>query len=270
MRVLFVPMPEGGPAHIIPLLALNKNVSNSSIKTAFLLTRPYQELVRQLGVDVLGIAHRNFTDNGFRTELSAYRKFAPDVVIDDACLSTGYASVFAGIPRLAIQRTGLFPNEKPNNKNHVCSIKVEGDVKDLPDVSFLGLQKHQNFSDFFKAKMKIVPGIRSLEVLPSEVQGDPSYHFAGPLLMDDLLIQQFADVQPETLDIDKFRRFETLGAFWEKHKQPKIVYMTFGTMAKASSDIFEGMRYLLKKGIALVSTIKLDNLERVLNLAVAG
>lgn len=260
MRVLFVPMPEGGPAHIIPLLALNKKVSSSSIKTAFLLTRPYQELIRQLGVDVLDIAHRNFTDNGFRTELSAYRKFQPDVVIDDSCLSTGYASDFAGIPRLAIQRTGLFPNEKPNNKNHVCSITVMEDVKDLPDVSFLGLQKHQNFSDFFKAKTKIVPGIKSLEVLPAEVEDDPSYHFAGPLLMDDLLIQQFADVQPETLDIDRFRRFETLDEFWERHKHRKIVYMTFGTIAKASSVIFEGMRYLLEKDIAVVSTIKLADL----------
>lgn len=260
MRVLFVPMPEGGPAHLIPLLALNRMLAGSSVETAFLMRRSQHEMVRQLGVNVLDIDHRNFTDNGFRTELRAYRKFSPDVVVDDASLTTGYATEFSNLPRVAIQRTGMFPNEGPRNPNHRHSIRFLGDFKDLPDVSFLGLKQHRTFSDFFRAKSKVVPGVRSLEVLPDELRDDPSYHFSGPLLMDDLFIQQFGQVRPETLDMDDFRKFGPLSDFFDRHAQRRVVYMTFGTMARASTPIYECIRYLLNEGIAVVSSIKVEEL----------
>lgn len=261
MKVLFVPMPEGGPAHLIPLLALNRMVKDPSVETAFLLRRSHHELIRQLGVNVLGIDHRNFTDNGFRTELRAYRVFSPDVVVDDASLTTGYATAFANLPRIAIQRTGMFPGDKARNPSHGHSIKFLGDFKDLPDVSFLGLRQHQTFADFFKAKTKIVPGIPSLEVLPEELQDDPSYNFAGPLLLDDLLISQFGQLQPGSLDLDALKRFDPLAEFFEKHRGRRVVYLTFGTMAQASAPIFESIRHLLDEDIAVVSSIKPEGLD---------
>ena len=46
MKVLFVPLPEGGAAHLIPLLALNQTLANTSIETAFLVPGSMQEFLR--------------------------------------------------------------------------------------------------------------------------------------------------------------------------------------------------------------------------------
>lgn len=260
MKVLFVPIPEGGPSHLIPLLALNNMLSGTSIKTAFLLTQPYHKLIRQLGVNVLDIPHRRFSDNGFRSEMQAYGKFAPDVVVDDSSLTTGFATTLCNIKRVTMQRTGIFPGEKHSNSNHVHS-GFPADIRDLPDASFLGLPRHKTLTDFFKAKHKIVPGIRSIEVLPPDLQNDPSYHYSGPLLMSDLFIQQFGQVGLGAVDINNFKSFDPLSAFWEKHRQRRIVYMTFGLVAKASSAIRESIRYMLAKGLAVISNIKMEDLS---------
>ena len=46
------------------------------------------------------------------------------------------------------------------------------ELRDLPDVTFLGLPQPKTFTDFFKADMKIVPGIRSIELLPALGEAD--------------------------------------------------------------------------------------------------
>ena len=47
--------------------------------------------------------------------MRAYKKFGPDVVVDDANPGTGLASALARITRLAIQRTGMFPGAEPQS-----------------------------------------------------------------------------------------------------------------------------------------------------------
>ena len=101
MKVLFVPLPEGGAAHLIPLLALNQLLANTKIETAFLVPRSMQEFLRQFGVQVVDIDNRRYTQNGLRTEMRAYKKFNPDVVVDDANPGTGLASALARVPRVA-------------------------------------------------------------------------------------------------------------------------------------------------------------------------
>ena len=56
------------------------------------------------------------------------------------------------------------------------------------------------------------------------------------------------------------KRFEPLAAFFEKHRQRRVVYLTFGTMAQASGPIFESIRHLLDADIAVVSSIKPEGL----------
>lgn len=261
MRVLFVPMPEGGPAHLIPLLALNKMLSGSAIETAFLLGRASHELLRQMGVNVLDIDHLDFAKNGFRTELRAYHKFAPDVVVDDASLTTGYATTMMKIPRVAIQRTGIFPGDAPRNPNHTHSMRLVEDTDQLPDLTFLGLRQHRSLTDFFKAEHKIVPGVRSVEVLPPHLREDPTYHFAGPLLIEDYMIEKVGWRQAAGLKIDDLKRFDALRKFFEAQRGRKLVYLTFGTMAKPSAAILEAIRYLLSIGIAVVSSVGVDGLS---------
>jgi UDP:flavonoid glycosyltransferase YjiC (YdhE family) len=107
MKVLFVPLNEV-LSHVIPLLALNRKLIGSNVETAFIMPRAGHRLFRQTGVNVLDIDHR-----GLRTEMVAYGRFSPDVVVDDLSLSTGYATALTGVPRVTIQRTGLFPGGKP-------------------------------------------------------------------------------------------------------------------------------------------------------------
>ena len=50
MKVLFVPMLQGGLSHLLPLMALNKMLANSSIETAFLVPREQHPMLRERGV----------------------------------------------------------------------------------------------------------------------------------------------------------------------------------------------------------------------------
>src|ERR671938_606149 len=87
MKILFVPGPKDLVAHYLPLLALNRMLGGTSFETAFLVPRSNHGTMRQFGVNVLDIDHI-----GFRTEVLAYKKFKPDVVVDDTSVTTGYAT----------------------------------------------------------------------------------------------------------------------------------------------------------------------------------
>ncbi len=264
MKVLFVPLPEGGAAHLIPLLALNQILANTSTETAFLVPAAMHEFLRQFGVQVVDVDNHRYIHNGLRTEMRAYKKFGPDIVVDDANPGTGLASALARIARVAIQRTGMFPGGEPRNKNLRHSMALS-ELKDLPDVTFLGLPQPKCFTDFFKADMKIVPGIRSIELLPAHLQDDQTYVFSGPLLLEDFMmgevgLSNLRDLD-ESLTIDRFKDFGPLRQFFATHKNRRIVYATFGTHAEVSEPLHEALRYLLDNGLAVVSSIHVPDLS---------
>lgn len=264
MKVLFVPLPEGGAAHLIPLLALNQMLANTSIETAFLVPGSMHEFLRQFGVQVVDIDNQMYTRNGLRSEMRAYKKFGPNVVVDDANPGTGLASALARVARVAIQRTGMFPGGEPRNKNLRHSMALS-ELRDLPDVTFLGLSQPTKFTDFFKADMKIVPGIRSIELLPAHLQDDQTYVFSGPLLLEDFMMGEVGLSNLRDLDkslmINRFKDFGPLGQFFETHRNRRIVYATFGTHAEVSGPLHEALRYLLAHGLAVVSSISIPNLS---------
>jgi UDP:flavonoid glycosyltransferase YjiC (YdhE family) len=264
MKVLFIPLPEGGAAHLIPLLALNKMLAGTSIETAFLVPGSMHTFLRQFGVNVVDVDNQLFIHNGLRSEMRAYRKFPPDVVVDDANPSTGFATALAHLARVAIHRTGMFPGGEPRNKNHRHSMAVS-ELTNLPDVTFLGLEQPQTFMDFFKAQMKIVPGIRSIEVLPSHLLDDSSYVFAGPLLLEDYMMGEVGLAHLKDmggrLQLDRFMNFEPLQKFFYANRNRRIAYATFGTHACASTPMLEALRYLLDNETAVVSSLRVDNLS---------
>jgi UDP:flavonoid glycosyltransferase YjiC (YdhE family) len=264
MKVLFVPLPEGGAAHLIPLLALNKMLAGTSVETAFLVPGSMHTFLRQFGVNVLDIDNQLFIHNGLRSEMRAYRKFPPDVVVDDANPSTGFATALAHLTRVAIHRTGMFPGGEPRNKNHRHSMAVS-ELTNLPDVTFLGLEQPQTFTDFFKAQMKIVPGIKSIEVLPSHLLDDSSYVFAGPLLLEDYMMGEVGLAHLKDLDgslhLDSFMNFEPLQKFFYANRHRRIAYATFGTHANASAPMLDALKYLLDKETAVVSSLRIENLS---------
>ena len=255
MRVLFVPFPTAPISHVLPLLALDTLLRDTDIETAFLLPRGGHPIVSQVADCVLDIDHQ-----GFRTEMEAYAKFAPDVVVDDASPTTIYASTMTRTPRIAIQRTGMFPGAIPRHAHHRHSMGLQ--IEQLPDVTFMGLKQPRTFAELFEAKIKIVPGIPTIEVLPPALQNDPSYVFAGPLIMPDYLVEQigYLDNARRSPNGIEFKSFNPLLEFLASTREQRKVYITFGSVAKAMSTIFDCIRYLLDLGIVVITSIRVDEL----------
>ena len=251
MRVLFLGC-QNIP-HTIPLMVLDRQLNGKNIETAFIVNRASHSVLKQSGANVLDIDHQNF-----RTEMQAIGEFLPDVIVDDMSLTTRFTTLLSSIPRIAIQRTGMFRGYRPRNPRHTHSI--EFDISQLPDVTYLGIQQPSSLSDLFVAEVKIIPGVPSVEVLPEALRGDPTYHYCGPLLMEDFLIERVEGSGGSALHVDQFRDFGALEDFFKPNRGGKIVYVTFGTIAQAADVVKEAIGELLASGVAVVTNISDDRL----------
>ncbi len=239
MRVLFVPgHRQGAIAHGIPLLALSRQLE-ASFASAFLLPRAFWEFFRQRGANVLNIDH-----DELKTQMVARAQFKPDVVVDDVSISTAFAHMLAPFPRVTMQRTGSFPGEAAPAPGSEHS-SDEG-LRSLPDLSWMGLPKSPRLADLVKAEAIIIPGIRSVEVLPAALQNDPGYFYAGPLVGEDAPSNNLDEVD----------------AFLQKHATRRIVLFTFGTIARAPGHVKSRICRLLEQGIAVLSTVPIEGLAR--------
>lgn len=240
MRILFVSF--NGPSHLIPLLRLNELIKRPGVSTAFLIDQQgkdtYGQMLVNMGITVLQCTYA-YT---ISSEIAAYHVFQPDAVVDDCSFTTGYCCRLRSIPRVSIVRTGTFPFTVPMCKNHQHSLPI--DMTKLPDVSCYGLTACKSLPDFFKADAHVVPGIRSIEVMPKELRDTSSYYFSGPLIMDDIHVPR------------------ELVEFLGKHIISRKVYLTFGLVAEPTHEIFECIRFLLDNEIAVVTNVPVDNLTK--------
>ena len=260
IKVLFIPL-RGTISHTIPLVALSRMIKTKSIKTAFLLPRRDDQVATKLGLNVLDIDYKGGKDkNALRTELRAYNLFSPDVVIDDTNFITGLATAVTKLPRVTIQRTGVFPGSLPCNPHYTHSLNF--DAKKIPDVTFLGLPQPQTLSDMLNADYKIVPGIPSIELLPPSLRFDPTYFFSGPLLLEDYLIEQASVAKPQiTAAFHMQRDFVSLERFLAENARRRRVYITFGSEELAGEAILSCIRRLLRQGVAVVTNIKVEGVS---------
>lgn len=245
MRVLFVPAHGYGTiAHGIPLLALSRQL-DSSFVSAFLVPKRHWDFFRRRGANVLDIDH-----DDLKTQMIAHARFKPDVVVDDLSFTTAFAHQLTPFSRVTIQRTGSFPGEVApvSGREHSADVTL----RSLPDLSLLGLAKPARIADLVRAEAIIVPGIRSLEVLPSQLQGDPRYFFSGPLVIDD-------SCKRSSL---RSTIFDAVDAFLERHTKRQIVLFTFGTVARAPSHIEAHVCRLLEQGRAVISTFAVASAAR--------
>lgn len=255
MRVLFIPF-DGAVSHSIPLIALSRMLDKAAFKTAFLLPKEKQPLAARLGLNIVDIDYQCDNRHSFRTELRAYGLFSPDVVIDDTNPITGLATAFMKLPRATIQRTGLFPGSVPCDPNYDFSLKFDFDMKQLPDITFMGLPQPQKISDFFNADYKIVPSVPSIEQLPPSLIDDPTYVFSGPLLLEDYTIEHFIASSSRAEG-----HFAALERFFAEHAHRRRIYITFGIVAKAGQQILSCMRRLIRQKTAVVTNIEVDGLS---------
>lgn len=266
MKVLFVPL--GEVSHVIPLISLWRRLRGTPVESAFLVPRRQHDLVRRMGPEVLDLDH----SHQFEAEMEAYRLFSPDVVVDDACLSTWYATERAGLPRVTVQRTGMFAGAAPRNpqlRHSMASPRDPGvaydaaveiaDVLQYAEVAGAGLPHPGTLADLFAATIKIVPGIPAIEVLPPALLEDDSYRFSGPLLVPDFYFETRADVATWTPRGGP-DSYGALTRFFEAARGRKVVYFTLGTVEPARAPIFDCVRRLLDRGLAVLASFEVPDL----------
>jgi hypothetical protein len=239
MRVLFVPgHRRGAISHGIPLLALSRQL-DSSFVSAFLAPKRHWDFFRDRGANVLDIDH-----DELKTQMIAHTRFKPDVVVDDLSFTTSFARQLTSFPRVTIQRTGSFPGEMAPAPD--LEHTADSALSSLPDLAWLGLAKPTRIADMVRAEAVIVPGIRSVEVLPGHLQDDSRYFFSGPLVVDDSRPVKSSARSPD---------FTVVDAFLERQAARQIVLFTFGTVARAPSYAEALICRLLEQGRAVISTV---------------
>lgn len=257
MKILFIPTTGGVGlvSHLIPLMSLEAKLSHSDHDTAFLLPTEFHPLAKELKLNVVDMDHR--AQDGLRTEIVAYQKFKPDVVVDDASVYTYFVKQVAKKPRAAVQRTGMFPGAIPRSKTHVHSMGQNVNMKEFEMVKNFGLRVPRHFEDLFAAEMKIVPGIGEIEVLPQPLKNDPSYVFSGPLLLEDSQLEKVNKYYQQKKGTLILYNPNHLNNFFDKNQKRFIVYFTFGNVARAKKPIFDAIRYLLDNEVAVITNINI-------------
>lgn len=240
MRALFIPHPLGGISHLIPLVNLYRQL-NGRGECAFFLSEPLKQqqgalLKAVFNLNILRTSH-NYS---ISAELAAYAEFQPTLIVDDTNLVTAYARQIKALPRVTILRTGVFPNMPPRNSQHEHSMGHT--VSQMPGVASFGFEPYKDFRDFFQAEARVIPGIRSVEIVDQSLASDPRCYFAGPLLLDDI------DVLPRA----------PLESFFRRNAGRSRVYLTYGVTQRRDTPpaVVEGIRFMLQNGIAVISNVE--------------
>jgi len=236
------------------LVSLARLAAKLGHRSAFLLPGNFRELLGtkgrlldHLALPILPIDHQGW----LRTELSAYDLFAPDVVVDDCSITTGFATKLTGLPRISLLRTGSFPQGVSRSGATRHSLM---DVRAIPDARNMDLKLPLSLAELMSGDVHIIPGIPSIEVLPVAIREDPRFIHAGPLLIEDYLFGHAATPEVANTATEE-KGFATLRRFLDAQGSRPVVYVTFGLIAKPTSVLHECMEYLLTNGFAVVTSV---------------
>jgi hypothetical protein len=243
MRVLFVPLPSIG--HTVPLIALSRTLS-SQVECAFLLPWTYHSAAKRAGLPVLPLPNQG---PGKALEISSH--FQPDVIVKDGIPDCSMERAL-GCPSVAILRASSCPGYLPRHPEHRHSmmgcetpmILNEDQVMTRASATEPQIDTGDGF---------IVPGIRTIEVLPAKLQKDPRFIFSGPLILPDELSAKLLIHEPPAENSVKLEVF--LEANWHRRK----VMVTTGTVLPPSNGLEEAVQGLLAEGVAVVATFPLKS-----------
>ena len=121
-----------------------------------------------------------------------------------------------------------------------------------------GLWEPKHHAELFIGDVNIIPALPSVEILPEEIKTDPSYVYAGSLLLSDeeMLTNMFNVKTPVVgKKMDDCRK--PLHLFLEENKGRKKVYFTKGITApveiqkRAAACVIS----LLNRDVAIISNI---------------
>lgn len=254
--ILNIPYFAGGVSHLLPLLALN-NRHSKSLNSYFLVHNYLQDFLKRKGFSCVSIDYfgeeTEYLNNRKQTieyvikkEKEAYEKITPTLIIEDCSFTSPLIAEKNNVPRISIQRTGIFRaiDRHYRNPNHVHSMQ-KGDYIRTSFSESSKIEIDQNFRIYQGAKAKIIPGIPSIECLPEDIENKQSYFYSGPLIVQDkpsksLLIR--------------------LGIFFELNKNKPIVFITTGTIDR--TPIEKHIEYFAERNYAVITTNKCEINEK--------
>ncbi|RYC66998.1 glycosyltransferase [Spirosoma sordidisoli] len=260
MKALTIPYFAGGLSHLIPLYVLQQKYlrKNSEIENHFLVDSNSQKFLMMQGISCVPINY-SFEDNlsilnesliiknyVMGIEREAYCIVKPSLVIEDTSFLTPLIAEKNNLPRISIQRTGIFRSidKRYRNASHMHSLEKgsnsykPGDVNSNsselitysnPDFRFL--------QQYAKPKAKIIPGIPAIERLPEDIEDKESYFYSGPLLV--------LDKPSKNLTI-------RLREFLNNNEKKPIVFITTGTVDKTPIEKF--IEFFVKRNYAVITT----------------
>ena len=262
MNILSIPYFAGGLSHLIPLYVLHHKYMKykTEIKNQFLVNNHLQNFLKMQGVNSVSIDY--FTESDLQLmsddyakirkyvlekQKEAFDKAKPALIIEDTSLSSPLIAEKNNIPRISIQRTGVFRsiNERYRNSNHVHSMQKGNYTKKSDFILNSKDAENSIFSEsdthflerYAKPKVKIIPGIPSIECLPNDIEDGESYFYSGPLIIEDKPSKNLSS------RLDKFLM---------ANKQKPIVFITTGTVDKTPIEKY--IEFFAKRNYAVITT----------------
>ena len=147
MNILSISPLIAGQSHLIPLYVLNQRYFSRmfSVKNMLLTNQKYHEEFVRKGVNVLPIDFSPDLKKGvnwnslsiidnmeFKNKLSlAFDLVKPEIILDAHEPLSSYIATLNGVPRISIQRTGIFRSidKKQRNPRHIHSMEKMDDGK---------------------------------------------------------------------------------------------------------------------------------------------
>lgn len=261
MNILTVPYIAGGISHLIPLYVLQQRYlrSNTEVKNQFLVNNNSQTFLKMQGIDCVPIDYTfegnlimskdflKINERLIEMEQKAYDIVKPSLIIEDTSCITPLIAEKNHLPRISIQRTGIFRaiDKRFRNANHVHSFQKGSNID--TSVSFSNSYKSEasmfNNSDlslleqYVKPKVKIIPGISTIERLPENIESRESYFYSGPLLVMDKPSKDLSN---------------RLDGFLNINKRKPIVFITTGTVDRTPIEKF--IEFFVKRNYAVITT----------------
>lgn len=261
MKILTVSAISGGMSHLIPLYVLHQRYlrSEREIDNLFLINSESQKLFRMQGIHCLPIDYRlkedlpnpaNFLSQKeyvLEMEKEAYNLVKPSLIIEDNAFFTPLIAEKNQVPRISIQRTGAFRSIDRRYRNDKHRHSIEKGTAVVTSANRLPLTNSETFqytdSEFYflqkytKPKVKIIPGISTIERLPAHIEEEDSYFYCGPLIAMD---------KPSDLLSDRLKEF------MHTNKQRAIVFITTGLVDKTPVEEF--IEFFVKRNYAVITT----------------
>lgn len=261
MKILTIPYIAGGISHLLPLYILEQKYikKNRLLKNQFLTNKNIHNFLGLQGINCVQmdytLENQHLLEKDFEQinnslvamEKQAYEMTLPDVIIEDTACLTPLIAEKNNIPRISIQRTGVFRaiDKQYRNPNHVHSFQ-KGSHQNIEDGFANSYTDEAKFFDSTDLKLleqypypkaKIIPGIPSIECLPEDIKNKESFFYSGPLLVQDKPSEQL---------------LIRINHFMANNPDKPIVFITTGTVDK--TPIGKYILYFIEKGFAVITT----------------